>query len=502
MVAHLLASPGGVQVVLAAAGTGKTFALDAAREAWQRAGVPVLGCALSARAACELRDQAAVDATTIARLRMALDDGCGLQPGSVLLVDEAGMVGTRDLAVLADAAAQASARLVLVGDDHQLSEIAAGGAFSALAKQLTPIELPDVRRQVEPWDRAALAQLRDGDFELFAQAYAEHGRIVTKPNATAAREALVGDWWQAMHRGQDALMLAHRRTDVGDLNARARSLTRAAGYLGEDQLTVGDRSFAIGDRVLATRNDRRIGVHNGQAGTIAAITADEITLALRGGERLALPLPYVEAGHLDHAYALTAHRAQGATVDATFVLGSDELYREWGYTALSRHRQEARFYLSATPAFLNAPATPLIEGEGTGVAVTRALTASRRQRLASATAAADPAAKRLAMKRVAARAADDHRDRLLAELDATPRRRRQQRAALRDAIAQTEQRSARLDEQLRLLEDAVPRRAAASPARDAARARDPLRELLPDPVPDRSLDVPRREHQHDLTLDL
>ncbi len=187
MVARLVASPGGVQVVLAAAGTGKTFALDAAREAWQYAGVPVLGCALSARAACELRDQAAVDATTIARLRMALDDGYELQPGSVLLVDEAGMVGTRDLAALAQAAARANARLVLIGDDHQLSEIEAGGGFSALAERLTPIELHDVRRQVEPWDRAALAQLRNGDVELFARATRSTG--ASSPSRTPPRRA-------------------------------------------------------------------------------------------------------------------------------------------------------------------------------------------------------------------------------------------------------------------------------------------------------------------------
>ena len=123
----------GVQVVRAPAGAGKTFALDAAREAWQRTGVPVLGCALSARAACELRDQAAIDATTIARLTHALDRGAALGRGSVLVVDEAGMVGTRDLARLADAAAHAEAKLVLVGDDRQLPEIDAGGAFGALA---------------------------------------------------------------------------------------------------------------------------------------------------------------------------------------------------------------------------------------------------------------------------------------------------------------------------------------------------------------------------------
>ena len=139
--------------------------MDAAKEAWARSGVPVVGCALAARAAGELRDQAGIDATTIARLERSLDRGHELEAGSVLIVDEAGMVGTRDLAVLAEAARRAQAKLVLVGDDRQLPEIEAGGAFGALADALGAIELQEVHRQTQGWDRAALADLRDGDID-------------------------------------------------------------------------------------------------------------------------------------------------------------------------------------------------------------------------------------------------------------------------------------------------------------------------------------------------
>jgi len=188
LVVALTRGGGGVQVVRAPAGAGKTFALDAAREAWQRSGVPALGCALSARAACELREQAAIDSTTIARLTHALDRGAALGRGGVLVVDEAGMVGTRDLARLADAAAHAEAKLVLVGDDRQLPEIEAGGAFRALADRLGAAELHEVRRQREAWDREALAALRAGDSERFAREYHEHGRIVVaQPLTTRAR---------------------------------------------------------------------------------------------------------------------------------------------------------------------------------------------------------------------------------------------------------------------------------------------------------------------------
>ena len=373
----------GVQVVRAPAGAGKTFALDAAREAWKRSGVPVLGCALSARAACELRDQAAIDATTIARLTHALDRGAGLSRGGVLVVDEAGMVGTRDLARLAEAAEHADAKLVLVGDDRQLPEIDAGGAFRALADRLGATELHEVRRQQHGWDRDALGALRDGNTERFVREYHEHGRLVVAPTADDAREGLVADWWHSFERGEQALMIAHRRADVADLNERARDQMRQADRLGPDELTTADdRAFAAGDRVVATRNDRRLGILNGQGGTLSEIRDDQLTVALDDDRKVELPRGYAEDGGLEHGYAITAHRTQGATVDRTFVLGSEGLYREWAYTALSRHRDEARFYLTASPVFLNQAPDPLRTDDDVAGAVTRMLDDSRAEHLA------------------------------------------------------------------------------------------------------------------------
>ena len=358
LVVELTRGGAAIAVVRAAAGTGKTFALDAAREAWQRSDMPLLGYALSARAACELRDQAGIDAT-IARLTYGLDRGLGLAAGSVLVVDEAGMVGTRDLARLAAAAAAADAKLVLVGDDQQLPEIQAGGAFRALAERVGAVELRSVRRQRHAWDRSSLAALRAGDVDRFVREYDQHGRIAAAPTPTDGRAAMVADWWDAHHRGDDALMIAHRRRDVAALNDAAREVLRAAGSIGDDELVTAQRAFAVGDRVIAGRNDPRLGVVNGQAATLTAIAADQLVVAFDGRSPIELPHSYAEHGSLDYAYAITAHRAQGATVDRAFVLGSDELYREWGYTALPRHREEVRFYVSATPDTLNRPPSPL-----------------------------------------------------------------------------------------------------------------------------------------------
>lgn len=491
----------GVQVVRAPAGTGKTFALDAAREAWQRSGVPVLGCALSARAACELRDQAAIDATTIARLTHALDRGAALSRAGVLVVDEAGMVGTRDLARLADAAAQAEAKLVLVGDDRQLPEIDAGGAFRALADRLGATELREVRRQREAWDRDALGALRDGDTERFVREYREHGRIVVAPSADQAREALVEDWWRSFARGEQALMIAHRRTDVADLNERARDRMRDAGRLGTDELTTSDdRTFATGDRVIATRNDRSVGIVNGQAGTLAEIGEDRLAVELAGAGRVELPAGYAADGGLEHGYAVTAHRAQGATVDRTFVLGSEGLYREWAYTALSRHRDEARFYLTATPAFLNQAPQPLRTDDDVADAVTRMLDDSRAEHLALHGLAPDWLAEAIGEDLDRARSElDDVEQRVAAlqdERDQTRWYQRARRDELDGILAGHTRAQAHWHERVDELQQQLAERPACSEPPALWRAADPLSASdldvgpeLPAPTPDLAPDV-------------
>ncbi len=357
----------GVSVVRAAAGTGKTFVLDAAREAWQATQRDVIGCATSARAALELSDQAAIPSVTIAQLTGRLADGMQLPEGGVLVVDEAGMVGTRDLARLAEAAVRSRAKLVLVGDDRQLPEIQAGGAFHALAERLPKHELREVRRQHEAWDIQALEALRSGEIERWARAYRDHGQITVGDSAEATRAALVNDWSRATG---DRLMIAARRDDVADLNHGARRLLQDRGALGPDELTAAGRGYAVGDRVIGSRNDRRVGILNGQRGTITAADAQNrsVDVALDNGSRIRLGPEYLDAGHLDHGYAITAHRAQGATVDRAFVLGSEELYREWGYTALSRHREQARFYVARgdlrVDPELPPPTDPLVSGIG------------------------------------------------------------------------------------------------------------------------------------------
>lgn len=388
MVRALTTSGDGIQIVLAKAGAGKTTALDAAREAWERSGITVQGTALGSFATNELRDSG-IQATTIARLTIQTEKR-GLPRGSVLIVDEAGMVGTRTLAVLAEHATRAQAKLVLVGDDKQLPEIDAGGAFRGLAQRLGAIELHDNRRQHDPEDRRILDAHRAGRPDELVASLRRRGRFSVSPDVQQTRDALVADWWDGANReGMDQVaMIAMRRSEVRELNDLARDRMRAAGRLGDRELHIGHRMFAVGDRVVTRTNASRLGVVNGSRGTITAIHPDcSIDVRLDGGDEVSLPEQYVagwreHTPNLDHGYAITANAIQGGTVQRSYVLASEDVYAEWGYVAASRHRVETRFYVTVPDAPLAEQQQDAANAPDALSGLVRALGLSRAEELA------------------------------------------------------------------------------------------------------------------------
>ena len=262
----------------------------------------------------------------------------------MLVVDEAGMVGTRHLHRLLTHARRANAKVVLVGDNRQLPEINAGGIFSLLASRPTAVHLVENRRQRHRIDRDALAALRHGNVAAALSRWRRKGRIVEGETADATRQALVADWHAAVTAGRDGIIVANRRSDVADLNHRARQTLVAAGALGESRV-VGGLAVATGETLVALRNDYGIGVFNGTRLTVTDIGTSEIHARTAEGRQVALPQRYIEDGHVDYGYATTIHKAQGLTCDDVFVHGDDTLYREAGYTAMSRGRHTAHLYV-------------------------------------------------------------------------------------------------------------------------------------------------------------
>lgn len=398
MVGQLVTSGHGVEVVRARAGTGKTTAVDAARELWERDGYRMIGGALAGRAADELRARGGIDSYTIHGLLQDLDrgGGWGLADRTVLVVDEASMVGSRQLARLLDHAAQANAKVVLIGDERQLAAVQAGGGFVALADRLGAIELTEVYRQQQAWDRTALDQLRHGDISEWIAAYDQHGRLVPCQGADDQLHQLVADWYVATreHGLIETQMFAVTRDDAHALNQLGRSARIGAGELDDaTALTVGDRLFAEGDRVLALRNEwvhvaDRPGKHrirNGNRGTVTAIDHDAGALHVRldHGPQVVLNSDYLARGRLSHGYAQTIHKAQGMTITQDFVLAAPDLARELGYVAASRHTDSSRFYVNVgQDTDLDRPQLPGLEDEPLYKDLERALGVERAKQLA------------------------------------------------------------------------------------------------------------------------
>ncbi|HKY17255.1 MAG TPA: AAA family ATPase [Microthrixaceae bacterium] len=333
-------------MLIAAPGTGKTFSLDAAREAWQRSGQRVMGCALSATAAHQLQAGSGIASSTIEALRVDLARGnARLDAASVLVIDEAGMVGTRSLAALIETADRAGAKVVLVGDTRQLPEIDAGGLLRRLEQVHPVIRLDQNRRQQVGWERRALDAFRRDDVDAALELFHQHEALVVGPNADVVREVMVNDWWRHRSAGDRAVMMASRNIDVDDLNRRARAHLAGAHQLHGQALIVEHRPYQVGDAVVCLRNNRRRGLRNGTVGEVVTIDHEQRSMLIDTAEGLRrIQASYLDQGWIRHGYAVTIHKAQGITADHGLLLASDRTYNEAGYVGISRGTRSNRIY--------------------------------------------------------------------------------------------------------------------------------------------------------------
>jgi len=344
---HVLRNPG-LALVVGYAGAGKSAMLGVAREAWEAAGYTVQGAALSGIAAENLEGGSGIASRTIASLEHSwARDRDRLTSGDVLVIDEAGMIGTRQLQRVLAEAAGAGAKVVMVGDVQQLQAIEAGAAFRLLAERHGAAEIGEVRRQTAEWMREAtraFATGRTGDAIL---AYSNAGMVHAANTRDAARAALI-DRWDAERRAAPAasrIILTHTNQEVQMLNRAARERLHAQGELGTDvaiRTERGLREFADNDRILFLKNERDLGVKNGSLGQVEKVEPDRLAVRLDDGRRISVDLK--SYAHVDHGYAATVHKTQGMTVDRTHVLATPGLDAHASYVALSRHREGTALY--------------------------------------------------------------------------------------------------------------------------------------------------------------
>ncbi|WP_375502726.1 MobF family relaxase [uncultured Jatrophihabitans sp.] len=377
MVRELATSGARVQLALAPAGTGKTTAMRVLSRAWtstQSDGTPggtnagnVVGLAPSAAAAAVLREEIGTDTDTLAKLIHALETGInvpewvnaiGLQ--TLVVIDEAGMAGTIDLAKAIDYVIDRGGSIRLIGDDQQLAAIGAGGVLRDVATTHGAVTLSQVMRFTHPdtgapnhAEGAASLALRDGDTAAISY-YIDNGRVHVGDITTVTDDAYAA-WSSDRAAGHDAIMLAPTRDLVAELNDRARRdrLDVADAPPGREVRLVDGSHASAGDAIITRRNNRKLAitatdwVKNGDRWSVDGVCgtgALDVT-HLRTGRHITLPADYV-AENVSLGYASTVHGAQGITADASYTVATGDESRQLLYVAMTRGRHSNHVFLT------------------------------------------------------------------------------------------------------------------------------------------------------------
>lgn len=379
-----ITGPERIAAVVGLAGAGKSTMLAAAREAWEAQGYRVHGAALSGKAAEGLEESSGIESRTLASWSHSWErDRNQIGRGDVFVIDEAGMVGSRQLARFVNEVEQRGAKLVLVGDHEQLQAIGAGAPFRAIAEQIGYAELSDIRRQREDWQREASVSFGTHKTAEGLAAYRDHGDVRFAATRDDVLSEIVRDYLADRDHRPDGtrVAMAHRRVDVRAINEGIRAELQARGELatvkpvgeiggggakgeagdlgrhGERdyrdegpaftyQTNDGKRDFAIGDRIVFLENDRELGVKNGMLGTVEHVAENRIIAKLDGRDGDSVSIPTDSYRAFDHGYATTIHKNQGATVDRAFVMASGTMDRHLTYVAMTRHRDGVKLYAS------------------------------------------------------------------------------------------------------------------------------------------------------------
>ncbi|MDW9477047.1 Ti-type conjugative transfer relaxase TraA [Sinorhizobium meliloti] len=372
-----ITGPERIAAVVGFAGAGKSTMLAAAREAWEAQGYQVHGAALSGKAAEGLEESSGIKSRTLASWSRGWDnDRSMIGRGDVFVIDEAGMVGSRQLARFIGEAEQRGAKIVLVGDHEQLQAIGAGAPFRAIAEQIGHAEISDIRRQRVDWQREASVAFATHKTADGLAAYRDHGDIHFAASQDEARAEIVRDYLADREQRPDGtrVAMAHRRADVRALNAAIRSELQNRGQLAQGKdagelafsTNDGQRSFAPGDRIVFLENSPDLGVKNGMLGTVEHVEAGGLgsgpriiaQLDGRNGDSVSIPMESYQA--IDHGYATTIHKNQGATVDRAYVLASGTMDRHLTYVAMTRHRDGVQLY-AGMDEFTDRKAGVLVE---------------------------------------------------------------------------------------------------------------------------------------------
>lgn len=369
LVSAMATSGARVQLALAPAGSGKTTAMKVLANVWTEGGCNVLGLAPSAAAAAALAEAIGMPCETLAKLTHDLahvpaSDLVGsIRPGTLVVIDEAGMADTLTLASVIELAVARGASVRLIGDDRQLAAIGAGGLLRDIAATHGAIRLDELVRFNDPGEGEASLALRAGDRAALGF-YLDNDRVHVG-DVTSCLDDVFAAWSRERAGGRDCLMLAPTRELVRELNLRVQA---SRGVVGGSVGLADGCSVHEGDVVISRRNDRRLGVSgtdwvkNGDRWIVTDVRADGALSVRHATSRLHATLPAAcVAEHVELGYASTVHTAQGITTDVVhgIVTGTED--RQMLYMMLTRGRVENHTHIVLSTEPTHALPSPTVE---------------------------------------------------------------------------------------------------------------------------------------------
>ena len=350
-----------LSVLVGRAGTGKSYMLGAANTVWKKAGYDIMGISVSGIATKGLSESSDIPSSTMASFKMKLKYGrVQLDEKAILVVDEAGMMDVNDMALLVDACKRTGAKLTLVGDPDQLQPIGPGAPFRALAERHGFSELSNIYRQKDEQDRIASRNLAKGNIERAYNHYKEKGAVQFSENQDEAMIGLINQW-AAQGTKEQQLILSHQNKSVDRLNLLARSALIGQGDLTPHsqkvlvsrrsqssdglsmQVKVKSLDIATGERILFKKNDKALGVVNGEFANVISIKGSMLKCQFDDGRKCSFDTK--QFNEFDYGYAATVHKSQGITKDHVYIFVDGKGWdKHLAYVALTRHKHTVQLY--------------------------------------------------------------------------------------------------------------------------------------------------------------
>jgi Ti-type conjugative transfer relaxase TraA len=346
----------GIALIDGQAGTGKSYTMSAIREVYEAQGLRVIGLAPTNAVAQDMKENGFARARTLHSELFALDKGnTQWDSRTIIILDEAAMIDTRNMAKLAAHARDAGAKLILIGDERQLSSIERGGMFGVLKERHGAAELREVRRQQAEEDRIASRLMANGNYRDALLSYQKKGEISWTDTQSEAADALIQRWAEdsALAPAKSRFVFAYTNQDVNELNGAIRHLRQERGELGPStslETKHGQAEFAQGDRIQFTGTDKQRGIYNGQAATVRGIEGDVMTVVLDGKRQKVVEFDARNFQDFRHGYAGTIYRGQGRTIDQTYLFHSEHWRAAASYVALTRHSNKTQLFVSRDTA--------------------------------------------------------------------------------------------------------------------------------------------------------